>query len=249
MKRDDDFSTNIKIKLAERAAYICSRPYCNRFTIGPDGSNTSKSIKAGVASHICGASPGGARYDANQSSDDRKSISNAIWLCGSCSILIDKNGGDNYPPNQLRKWKIDHEQLISECLEGTKKIPIYTMTNANQSNTCRKIVKFLEQRGALFMDLKYEIPAYVFDSAKEIRTFLTEIQSVIIPDSPLEEIVDSINNACRYFMNTTNYSMNITELKDSLGAMRKIIGVNLLKMENIYGLNLTGSIRNIIPKQ
>jgi len=162
-------------------------------------------------------------------------------------MLVDKNGGLDYPADHLRKWKSDHEKLIKECLEGSKRVMFNFMTQTDQSQTCRKIVKFLEQRGALFMDLKYEVPMYVFESAKEIRTFLTQIQIEIIPDSPLEVIVDSINNACRHFMNTTHTNMTMTEIAYSLGAMRKIIGLNLLDMKKVYGVQLSGQINQILP--
>lgn len=247
MKRQDDFKPEIKRNLAERAAFICSNPNCNHITIGPDNSNPVKSTKVGIASHICAASPGGPRYDMSQTPAIRSSISNGIWLCGTCSFLIDKNSGYDYPADHLRKWKNDHEKLIKECLEGSKRVMFGFMKQEDQSLVCRKVVKFLEQRGALFMDLKYEVPIYVFDSAKEIRTFLTQIQSEVLPDSPLEVIVESMNHACRHFMNTTNGNMSITEMSYSLGAMRKIIGLNLLDIEKVYGIKLTGSIKNILP--
>ncbi len=249
MKRQDDFPPDIKNKLSERAAYICSNPSCNHITIGPDNTNQSKSTKVGIAAHICAASPGGPRYDMSQTPATRRSISNGIWLCGTCSILIDKNNGYDYPADHLRKWKADHEKLIKDCLEGGKRIMFNFMTLADQSQTCRKIIKFLEQRGALFMDLQHENPMYVYDSVKEVRTFLTQIQSEIIPDSPLEVIVDSINHACRHFMNTTNSNMTLTEIAYSLGAMRKIIGLNLLDMKRVYGVQLSGQINKILPSE
>lgn len=248
MNQRDDFKSEIVKKLAERAAYICSNPACNRMTIGPDTSSGSLSIKAGVAAHICAASPGGPRYDMSQTQDVRSGISNGIWLCGTCSMLIDKNNGNSYPADHLRKWKTDHEKLIKECLEGNKRIIFNLVSHTDQSQTCRKIVKFLEQRGVLFMDLQHEIPMHVYDSIKEIRTFLTQIQSEVIPGSPLEVIVDSINHACRYFMNTTKADTPMKEMAYSLGSMRKIIGLNLLDMEKVYGIPLTGDVRKILPR-
>lgn len=49
-------------------------------------------------------------------------------------------------------------------------------------------------------------------------------------------------------MNTTNGNMDMREMAYSLGAMRKIIGINLSKMEMDYKIKLKGSIRNILPK-
>lgn len=86
--------------------------------------------------------------------------------------MIDKNDGGDYSVNDLRKWKTDFEALVKDCLEG--KIKLYFQNKSEKEfEVCKKIFKFLEQRGALYMDLNYEVPWYVFDSAKEIRTFLT----------------------------------------------------------------------------
>ncbi len=97
------------------------------------------------------------------------------------------------------------------------------------------------------MDLKYEIPYHVFDSVKEIRIYLTQMQSQIIPGSPLEVMVDSVNHACRHFMNTTNSSMTMTEMAYSLGAMRKFIGINLLDMSKVYGVTISGQLAQTLP--
>lgn len=245
--RPDDFKQDVRDKVAERAGYICSNPSCNRMTIGPDNANQGKSTKAGVASHICAASAGGPRYDISQTPQQRQSIANAIWLCGTCSMFIDKNKGLDYPADHLKKWKKDHETLIKECLEGNKRIMFQFQTLTDQSSICRQIIKFLEQRGALFMDLKHEIPYHVFESVKEIRTFLTQTQVQILPGSPLEVMVDSINHACRHFTNTTNNGMTMTEMAYSLGAMRKIIGINLLDMSKVYGVSVTGQLKTILP--
>ncbi|MGQ7854460.1 hypothetical protein ACUN24_09445 [Pedobacter sp. WC2501] len=244
--RTDDFSQTVKDKVAERAAHICSNPTCNRITIGPDNTNPMASTKGGIAAHICAASPGGARYDMSQTPAQRSSIANAIWLCASCALIIDKNNGLDYPAPDLRKWKIDHEKLIKECLEGSRRVIFQFQKLTDQAGSCRQIIKFLEQRGALFVDLNHEIPYYVFESVKEIRTFLTQMQTNIIPESPLEVMIDSINMACRVFMNTTTPNISMTELSYSLGAMRKIVGLNLLDMGKVYGVKITGDLNKIL---
>src|SRR5688572_16902424 len=118
MKRPDEFPAKVVIKVSERAGYLCSSPRCKRFTCGPCAADPTKSAKAGVAAHICAASPGGPRYDQFQTPGERKSIKNAIWLCGACALLIDKNNGADYPATQLRKWKEDHEGLMKILIES-----------------------------------------------------------------------------------------------------------------------------------
>lgn len=244
----DNFSAPIVTKIAERAGYICSNPNCYRITIGPTDNDVNKSTKTGIASHICAASPRGPRYDMSQTPQERKSITNAIWLCGTCSMLIDKNDGIDYLTQDLRKWKKDHEKLIKECLEGGKRLIFQFLTQQPKDvEIVRKIIKFLEQRGVLYMNIEHEVPDYVFESIKEIRTFLTSIQIQIDPESPLEIIVDSINHACRHFMNTTNWNMTSKEITYGLYATRKIIGINIKDIEQKYSLKINKPLADIMP--
>ena len=76
----DDFTPKIKDKLAKRVCCRCSNPDCGQITSGPQ-EDPDKSVNVGVASHITAASPGGSRYDASISQEQRKSRLNGIWLC------------------------------------------------------------------------------------------------------------------------------------------------------------------------
>lgn len=105
----DDFTASIKNKLAKRVAYICSNPSCQVLTIGPDTNNGINNI--GVASHIYAASPEGPRYKKTMTSEERKSIENGIWLCQSCSKLIDSDM-KKYTPLILLNWKSETENNV-----------------------------------------------------------------------------------------------------------------------------------------
>ena len=121
----DDFTNIVKTVIAQRAGYMCSRPECRRLTIGPHD-DPSKSLSIGVAAHICAASPGGPRFDPDQSPEDRKCPENGIWLCHNCSDIIDKNPSD-YPPDLLRQWKTEHENLLKHD-GGPPEIPTICMS-------------------------------------------------------------------------------------------------------------------------
>ena len=86
----DEFSDRLKRTLAERSAYICANPECQKPTVGPH-SDPDKSLKTGEACHIRGASPGGPRYDPNQTPKERSGSENGIWLCTECSTRVDKD--------------------------------------------------------------------------------------------------------------------------------------------------------------
>lgn len=110
----DDFTASTKRKLAERVACKCSNPQCKVSTIGPAG-DRSKSANIGVAAHICAAAPGGPRYRAKMTSEERKDILNGIWLCQSCSRLIDVDVA-TYTEALLRDWKNAAEECAKENL-------------------------------------------------------------------------------------------------------------------------------------
>jgi hypothetical protein len=104
----DDFDNKTKETLAKRVGFRCSNPNCRKLTSGPQD-DVEKSINIGVAAHICAASRGGPRYIEKQSSDERKSIENGIWLCQNCAKLID-NDEKHYSADILNEWKKLSEQ-------------------------------------------------------------------------------------------------------------------------------------------
>lgn len=104
----DDFSQRTKTDLALRASYHCS--YCKCSTVGPSDEGPDAVTMIGVAAHICAAAsgPGARRYDATMTSEQRAHIDNGIWLCGSCSILIDRDEV-RFSAEVLREMRREHE--------------------------------------------------------------------------------------------------------------------------------------------
>ena len=101
-------------KVAKRVNCHCSNPQCNALTTAPNkGDNEFSNL--GTAAHIKAASPGGPRYDENQTAEERKSIDNAIWLCRNCGKLIDSDE-EFYTTEELRSWKKAAEQSVRENL-------------------------------------------------------------------------------------------------------------------------------------
>src|SRR5215208_7214673 len=106
----DDFTRPTIELLAKRSAYTCSR--CRAKTIGPSKSDATKTISVGVAAHITASRPKGPRHNPSLTPKERKSAANGIWLCQTCSRMIDANGGTDYSVDTLRKWKDEHEQEV-----------------------------------------------------------------------------------------------------------------------------------------
>ena len=104
----DDFTSATKELLANRVGRRCSNPACRKLTCGAN-TNPEKITNIGVAAHICAAAQGGPRYDASMTPEERKSFENGIWLCQSCSKLIDMDI-TRYPKELLQSWKQLAEQ-------------------------------------------------------------------------------------------------------------------------------------------
>lgn len=112
----DDFPTEVIRICKMQAAFICSRPECRRLTVAPSINDEMSIQYNGKVAHISAASPGGPRYNEQMTSEQRKSISNAIFLCSSCADLIDKNNGVDYNINTIEGWKKDHLKWVLKSL-------------------------------------------------------------------------------------------------------------------------------------
>lgn len=117
MSNRDDFTVPTKKLLAARVSYKCSNPDCRRITIGPNKKD-DKSTNIGVASHICAAASGGPRFNEKMTKDERTNYSNGIWLCATCSVLIDKDT-NAYSVELLQSWKKTAEELAEAELNNT----------------------------------------------------------------------------------------------------------------------------------
>lgn len=102
-----DFKKQVVSLLKSRAGDVCSNPECRVHTLG-SSSLREKAVSIGVAAHIYAASPGGARYDLEMSEERRRSYENGIWLCQTCSRLIDVDE-KRFPAEVLFSWKAEAE--------------------------------------------------------------------------------------------------------------------------------------------
>lgn len=105
-----DFTDNTKRILAKCAGEKCS--LCGIGTSKPK-SDEQDFINLGEAAHIRGNKEGNHnRYDKNMTDEERKDISNGIWLCRTCHKKIDSDD-KKYTPDYLMKAKKEHQERIS----------------------------------------------------------------------------------------------------------------------------------------
>jgi hypothetical protein len=91
MSNRDEFSQRTKNFIALRAGQLCSFRGCLQPTAGPSAESPKSVNMTGKAAHIHGAAsgPGSRRYLSSMTPEERKDISNAIWLCAYHADLID----------------------------------------------------------------------------------------------------------------------------------------------------------------
>ena len=132
-KNRDDFDPKVVDALSRRASFICSNPGCRALTLAPTKEDPQKYLYIGVAAHITAAAEGGPRHDATLTADQRRSIDNGIYLCSTCSVMIDKNGGVDFPADLLRDWKRNHEQWVREHLNKSAASQITIIDGEHQA--------------------------------------------------------------------------------------------------------------------
>lgn len=108
MRRKCDFTEKTKDILAKRSSYKCNNPECRKLIVFAN-SDPEKFILTGEACHIEAASPRGARYNPNMTTQERIDISNGIWLCNTCAKLIDRDT-EKYTTEVLKQWKSKAEE-------------------------------------------------------------------------------------------------------------------------------------------
>jgi hypothetical protein len=156
----DNFSAATKELLAKPVGLVCSNPECQQPTSGPQV-NPQGVVNIGVAAHVTAASPGGARYDPELSPEQRIDSSNGIWLCQTCSKLIDSDC-ERFTREVLEGWKRAAERSAAQALTQGRQAGI--------SNT--------QQMG--FAKIERLMPALLEEMREDLKNHLATRQFIIM---------------------------------------------------------------------
>lgn len=254
----ENFPEKVKDTVAERAAYFCSSPKCLKLTIGP-ASGYDKSLRTGHAAHICGASPGGPRYDKNQSPAERKAISNAIWMCRECGDVVDKDKVA-YSADQLRNWKRDHEAMVSEVrTRGYSESLALLQTRRVEPMVAKRVIAAFEDRRVLWEHFDAEFPDRVRNSLDKLRDQLVQMRHDLPQDNPLDQILLSLTKTIHIFFKRVEKSDLVRlrcdardpewqQFSDALAALRKSVGLQVANLANAYGIRYSDDLAQIVPR-
>ena len=156
----DNFSAPTKELLAKRVGYVCSNPECRQPTSGPQD-DPQGVVNIGVAAHITAASPGGARFDPDLSPEQRADSSNGIWLCQTCSKLIDS----------------DCERFAREVLEGWKRAAEHS---AAQALAQRRQAGISNTHQTRFAKVERLMPALLEEMREDLKAHPTARESILM---------------------------------------------------------------------
>lgn len=256
-KRIDNFPAPIVRILCERAGGICSRPTCNRLTMGPH-THPLKSKIVGVAAHICGASKGGPRYDPTQTNAQRKSIHNAIWLCEQCGREVDKDVSP-YTKETLEEWKSTHERYISTLGSmGFREAFLTAPPTSTEAKIAMQMLSFFDDRRALYDLLSNETPNYVLRSIERIRDELWRWRAELPASSELANKLSFIRRACLEFLDDVGHlDSNLPigplgigrweRLAAAMSAFRKVVGTHVGEIADKFEMPLSPELESIVP--
>ena len=253
----DNFTAATKTALALRAAHFCSNPRCLKLTVGPSSVPT-KALTTGHAAHIHAASKLGPRYKATQTPEERVSIENGIWLCRECGVIVDSDEL-GHTDNQLRKWKTDHETMVSEIrTEGYSRSLALLQSGRMEPQIAKKIIASMEDRRSLWVTFDAEFPDRVRQSLDDLRSRFTAIRSELLDGTPLDGILLSLTKTILAFFSVVESSDLRTlrcnggdpewlQFSDALATLRTAVGLQIANLSDAYGIALSEDLQRIAP--
>ncbi len=230
--RRDDFSQTTIDTMAKRVTYCCSNPECQKMTAGPN-TEKNKFTNIGVAAHIKAAAPRGKRYDSNMTHEERSDISNGIWLCQSCSKLIDTDE-EKYTVELLHSWKEIAETRSEKAISSEGKVDFnifevaveWTLSEELEINKdSESTVLTRKMKDGEFDTLSIiNAKGSKIHALKVIKTLKTTESGRIFLNKIYDEVKTVILN--KFYMNKTEGSLIKNDLPNINDEIIKILGNN-----------------------
>lgn len=249
----ENFSKLIISRLERRVNGHCSNPDCRVPTSGPNlGDETANCI--GVAAHIAAASPGGPRYDKLQSTEERKSIRNAIWLCVNCSTQIDRDSS-RYTVTFLNRWKQLAEQIALDEMgktpvsrkshEALKALAIGDFAEKGIVSAVREICKLsaielrkIDPRFSVDVEYKNNQATYIFSPQEVVDCTLSAEGSAA--EELLRKYSDMVDHGSAIEMDIGSVNLTGSPLFDLHGDSGKLIFSPVHRPEAICKVSIEG---------
>lgn len=186
----DDFTSSVKRTMADRVSWKCSFPECGKNTVGPNSGDPTKKINNGIAAHIHAAAPEGPRYNPQMTSDERRHISNGIWMCRDHGNLIDADYTE-YSASTLRDWKSQAEKRASDSLKLPAQEAVKKGTTLIQLGD--EIVYFSHWNAIHSQGWGFELVAPFVGDTELLNKYILEFRS--LPENKQYVVVESQGDA------------------------------------------------------
>lgn len=207
-----DFTGKTKRLLKDNVANLCSKPDCRALTMASqiDGCSSSN---VGVAAHICAAAPGGPRYKLEQTEAERKHYNNGVWLCTTCSRLIDVDDG-SYSEELLHDWKSQAVAYARDNI-GKQLLPREEIESKSLKNT----LDYVSGKNSIFSaDVPSKMVGFIDDHLNQLDSRFS-VQTNVINGATLRNIIPLTSNASfAISMNKSDgeiFQTNLDEMRDT----------------------------------
>ncbi len=245
----EEFSPGTKAEIAREAMYVCSSPYCYRFTSYNTKEGKVRSIAQ--AAHILAAGKKGPRADAKKPSTLLRSAENGIWLCSICHKKIDDDPTD-YPESMLKDWKKNHLELLRRLVGKDIEAALLELRNEKRHHQdVREFLSFMEDRRVLYEGLDMEFPPRVLESVEMMRSRVIQLRSQVFGNDRVSIVLNQIQEAINGFLSSIGSDTDLRVLRcdsndpkwlkfsDELLKFRKamVIILKVLSDDSSYELN------------
>lgn len=228
----------VRDRLFTHSRNKCAFPECSTILIDRNG------LKAAEIAHIEAESPGGLRYNKDQSENDRFGYDNLILLCPTHHTLIDKDV-QTFSVETLKKFKKVHESGGTEVVlevgyivnQQKNEYHEYTMTLMVKNNSGKSINK---------PKLKITMPKDVVrvtssrgqksSVGKSIEIYFEELDISAIHPGEQKKLMNTSNVGIIYFMDS--------DLYDNPEVMNQILKVELFA-DNFQPVTVTQSFKKM----
>ncbi|MEZ9776377.1 hypothetical protein [Vibrio sp. 10N.261.54.A5] len=207
-----DFLDTTKRLLREHVANLCSKPDCRVLTTASkiDGCSSSN---VGVAAHICAAAPGGPRYKLEQTEAERKHYDNGIWLCTTCSRLIDVDD-DSYSEELLHDWK-SHALAYARDNIGKQLLPKEEIESKALKNT----LDYVSGKDSIFYaSVPSKMVGFIDDHLNQLDSRFS-VQTDVVNGATLRNIIPLTSDASfAISMNKSDgevFQANLEEMRET----------------------------------
>ncbi|MEY9142059.1 hypothetical protein [Bradyrhizobium elkanii] len=196
----------------------CAMPNCKNVIIDSMG------VVVGHICHIEAAMPDGPRFNADQSNNDRRGLSNLVLMCAGHHLQIDsKKYESKWPVAAVRKLKADHEarfkglngsleqRFQSEFVDSTESL------DPTEPKTYKRLEKLIPE-----CKLEEEDAA---KRAKQVKSFLSKAR--LVPQTERDFMLNVINRAIR--LNRSSEGTVLVHVDD----IRSAFGIGPTKLKNL----------------